>query len=222
MFPLDSTSANGSVSQHSVRRSLATGSAILALFLAGYLGQQYLPPPKPKVIGLDLGTTFCSVGVFLPGSGDVEVIADEEGRLSIPSCVSFTATAVLVGHEAAAQSERNPQNTIYDAKRFIGKTFEPGVLEQESARYPFKVGHPVWEVPAALSYLREAFQPCISIFRSGDQQQRKRRVPGLHQSYLQREPRVHRLQAVAEDEEDGRATAGRAHRESGHIGACRF
>lgn len=125
-----------------MRCSLATGSAILALFLAGYLGQQYLPPPKPRVIGLDLGTTFCSVGVFHPGSGEVEVIADEQGRLSIPSCVSFTANAVLVGHEAAELSERNPQNTIYDAKRFIGKIFEPGLLEQESERYPFKVGIP--------------------------------------------------------------------------------
>lgn len=123
------------------------------MFLAGYLGQQYLPPPKPKVIGLDLGTTFCSVGVFHPGSGDVEVIADEEGRLSIPSCVSFTAAAVLVGHEAAEQSERNPQNTIYDAKRFIGKTFEPGMLEQESARYPFQVSDPVC---SALPCLMEA------------------------------------------------------------------
>nr|XP_046246352.1 heat shock 70 kDa protein 13 [Scatophagus argus] len=115
------------------------GSVILALFLAGYLGQQYLPPPKPKVIGLDLGTTFCSVGVFHPGSGEVEVIADEEGRMSIPSAVSFTTTAVLAGHEAVDLADSSPQNTIYDAKRFIGKIFEPEVLEQESARYPFKV-----------------------------------------------------------------------------------
>ncbi|XP_037631002.1 heat shock 70 kDa protein 13 [Sebastes umbrosus] len=115
------------------------GSVILALFLAGYLGQQYLPPPKPKVIGLDLGTTFCSVGVFHPGSGEVEVIADEEGRKSIPSAVSFTTTEVLAGHEAVELTDSNPQNTIYDAKRFIGKIFEPEVLEQESARYPFKV-----------------------------------------------------------------------------------
>lgn len=115
------------------------GSVILALFLAGYLGQQYLPPPKPKVIGLDLGTTFCSVGVFHPGSGEVEVIADEEGRKSIPSAVSFTTTAVLAGHEAVDLADSNPQNTIYDAKRFIGKIFDPEVLEQESARYPFKV-----------------------------------------------------------------------------------
>uniref|UniRef100_A0A1A8H266 Heat shock 70 kDa protein 13 n=1 Tax=Nothobranchius korthausae TaxID=1143690 RepID=A0A1A8H266_9TELE len=115
------------------------GSMILALLLAGYLGQQYLPPPKPKVIGLDLGTTFCSVGVFHPGSGEVEVIVDKEGRKSIPSAVTFTHTAVLAGQEAVELSDNNPQNTIYDAKRFIGKLFEPGVLEQESARYPFKV-----------------------------------------------------------------------------------
>ncbi|CAF95162.1 unnamed protein product, partial [Tetraodon nigroviridis] len=123
------------------RRSLAAGSAVLALFLAGYLGQQYLPPPQPRVIGLDLGTTFCSVGVFYPGSGEVEVLADAEGRRSIPSCVSFTAAAVLVGHEAAEQADRNPRNTIYDAKRFIGKLFEPGVLEREErALHPSRNG----------------------------------------------------------------------------------
>lgn len=119
---------------------MSSGSVILALFLAGYLGQQYLPPPKPRVIGLDLGTTFCSVAVFHPGIGEVEVIADEEGRKSIPSTVSFTDTAVLAGHEAVDVEQVNPQNTIYDAKRFIGKLFQADVMQQESARYPFKVG----------------------------------------------------------------------------------
>lgn len=115
------------------------GSVILALLLAGYLGQQYLPPPKPRVIGLDLGTTFCSVGVFQPGTGDVEVIGDEKGRKSIPSVVSFTATGVYAGHEGQELADINPQNTVYDAKRFIGKIFDREALEQESARYPFKV-----------------------------------------------------------------------------------
>ncbi|KAF5899609.1 heat shock 70 kDa protein 13, partial [Clarias magur] len=115
------------------------GSVILALFLAGYLGQQYLPPPKPRVIGLDLGTTFCSVAVFQPGTGDVEVIGDEKGRKSIPSVVSFTPTGVYVGHEGQELADINPQNTVYDAKRFIGKIFDQKTLDQESARYPFKV-----------------------------------------------------------------------------------
>ncbi|XP_064158075.1 heat shock 70 kDa protein 13 [Anguilla rostrata] len=116
------------------------GSTILALFLAGYLGQQYLPPPKPTVIGLDLGTTFCSVGVFHPGVGDVEVIGDAEGRKSIPSVVSFTLTEVHAGYAGQELADSNPYNTIYDAKRFIGKIFDkPEDLERESARYPFKV-----------------------------------------------------------------------------------
>lgn len=115
------------------------GSVILALFLAGYLGQQYLPPPKPRVIGLDLGTTFCSVGVFHPGTGEVEVIADDKGRRSIPSVVSFTTAGVFSGHEGQELSDINPQNTIYDSKRFIGKIFDRETLERESARYPFKV-----------------------------------------------------------------------------------
>ncbi|XP_027006383.2 heat shock 70 kDa protein 13 [Tachysurus fulvidraco] len=115
------------------------GSVILALFLAGYLGQQYLPPPKPRVIGLDLGTTFCSVAVFQPGTGDVEVIGDEKGRKSIPSVVSFTETGVYAGHEGQELADVNPQNTVYDGKRFIGKIFDQKALEQESSRYPFKV-----------------------------------------------------------------------------------
>lgn len=117
----------------------AFASFILALLLAGYLGQQFLPPPKPKVVGLDLGTTFCSVGVFHSGTGEVEVIGDEDGRKSLPSVVSFTTAGVYVGHDVQDLVDSNPQNTIYDAKRFIGKVFEPDALIAESDRYPFQV-----------------------------------------------------------------------------------
>lgn len=116
-----------------------SGSAILALFLAGYLGQQYLPPPKPKVIGIDLGTTFCSVGVFHPGLGEVEVIGDLQGRKSIPSVVSFTVSGIHSGYEGQDLADANPLNTIYDAKRFIGKLFTPEDLERESTPYQFQV-----------------------------------------------------------------------------------
>ncbi|XP_067849486.1 heat shock 70 kDa protein 13 isoform X1 [Heptranchias perlo] len=115
------------------------GSSILALLLAGYLAQQYLPPPKPKVIGLDLGTTYCSVGVFQPGTGKVEVIADRAGRKSLPSVVSFTDRDILAGYEAQELADTNPLNTVYDAKRFIGKRFTPEELRSESSRYQFKV-----------------------------------------------------------------------------------
>ncbi|KFQ45955.1 Heat shock 70 kDa protein 13, partial [Nestor notabilis] len=116
-----------------------SGSAVLALLLAGYLAQQYLPMPAPKVIGIDLGTTYCSVGVFLPGTGQVKVIADENGHNSIPSIVSFTDTDVYVGYDGLELADSNPQNTIYDAKRFIGKIFSLEELKSESSRYPFKI-----------------------------------------------------------------------------------
>ncbi|KFQ05627.1 HSP13 protein, partial [Haliaeetus albicilla] len=116
-----------------------SGSAILALLLAGYLAQQYLPMPTPKVIGIDLGTTYCSVGVFLPGTGKVKVIADENGHNSIPSIVSFTDREVYVGYDGLELADSNPQNTIYDAKRFIGKIFTSEELKNESSRYPFKI-----------------------------------------------------------------------------------
>ncbi|KAJ6662455.1 hypothetical protein lerEdw1_011868 [Lerista edwardsae] len=117
------------------------GSAILTLLLAGYLAQQYLPMPTPKVIGVDLGTTYCSVGVFLPGTGQVKVIPDENGHHSIPSIVSFAETDVLVGYDGLELADSNPQNTVYDAKRFIGKIFTPEELMRESSRYPFKILH---------------------------------------------------------------------------------
>ncbi|NWW49313.1 HSP13 protein, partial [Pedionomus torquatus] len=116
-----------------------SGSAVLALLLAGYLAQQYLPMPTPKVVGIDLGTTYCSVGVFLPGTGQVKVIADENGHNSIPSIVSFTDKAVYVGYDGLELADSNPQNTIYDAKRFIGKIFTSEELKNESSRYPFKI-----------------------------------------------------------------------------------
>lgn len=115
------------------------GSAVLTLLLAGYLAQQFLPPPTPKVIGIDLGTTYCSVGVFYAGTGKVKVIPDENGHVSIPSMVSFTDDDVYVGYESLELADSNPQNTIYDAKRFIGKIFTPEELEAEIGRYPFKV-----------------------------------------------------------------------------------
>lgn len=111
----------------------------MTLLLAGYLAQQYLPMPTPKVIGVDLGTTYCSVGVFLPGTGQVKVIPDENGHNSIPSIVSFTEKDVYVGYDGLELADSNPQNTVYDAKRFIGKIFTPEELRWESRRYPFKV-----------------------------------------------------------------------------------
>ncbi|XP_061404727.1 heat shock 70 kDa protein 13 [Lethenteron reissneri] len=116
------------------------GMAVLALLLAGYLGQQYLPPPKPRIVGIDLGTTYCSIGVYHAGVGEVEVLADADGRRAFPSVVAAGPDGhVLAGFPALQQAADNPHATLYDAKRFIGRAFSPGELEREAGRYQFTV-----------------------------------------------------------------------------------
>lgn len=115
------------------------GTAVLALLLAGYLGQRYLPPPKPKIVGIDLGTTYSCIGVYHAVTGHVNVIADEDGHQCIPSVVAFSGENILVGYEAVKQAEHNPTNTLYDAKRFIGKAFTKDELNAEMSRYPFQL-----------------------------------------------------------------------------------
>ncbi|ELU00381.1 hypothetical protein CAPTEDRAFT_221120 [Capitella teleta] len=85
------------------------------------------------------GTTYSCVGVFLAGTGEVEVLKDAKGHKCIPSVVAFKDGRVLTGYEAVAQADHNPSNTLYDAKRFIGKKFSPEELNTERPRYPFKI-----------------------------------------------------------------------------------
>uniref|UniRef100_A0AAU0MUY4 Heat shock 70 kDa protein 13 n=1 Tax=Urechis unicinctus TaxID=6432 RepID=A0AAU0MUY4_UREUN len=115
------------------------GLSFLALLLAGYWAQQLLPPPKPKIVGIDLGTTYSCIGIYHAVSGDTEILRNEGGQQCIPSVVAFKEGKILVGQAAVDQAEHNPHNTIYDAKRFIGKHFSREEFEDEKARYPFKL-----------------------------------------------------------------------------------
>ncbi|XP_022344796.1 heat shock 70 kDa protein 13-like [Crassostrea virginica] len=115
------------------------GTSILAVLLAGYFAQKYLPPPKPKIVGIDLGTTFSCVGVYHAVSGAVDILEAQDGHQCIPSVVAVSEEGFLVGYKAVAQSEHNPKNTIYDAKRFIGKKYTAEELSQAQKRYPFKL-----------------------------------------------------------------------------------
>lgn len=115
------------------------GTAILAVLLAGYFAQIYLPPPKPKIVGIDLGTTFSCVGMYHAVTGNVSVLVTQDDHKCIPSVVAILDDKVLVGYKAFAQAEHNPYNTLYDAKRFIGKKFSNQELIDAQRQYAFKL-----------------------------------------------------------------------------------
>ena len=90
-----------------------------------------------KIIGIDLGTTRCCVGAWR--KNHVEIIPNEIGERTTPSIVSFTKSQIVIGESARAKMVRNVENTIYDAKRLIGRKFDDPVVEEDKKFWGFQI-----------------------------------------------------------------------------------
>ncbi|KNE61486.1 chaperone DnaK [Allomyces macrogynus ATCC 38327] len=89
-------------------------------------------------VGIDLGTTYSCVAYMTP-DGRVEVIPNEQGNRTTPSYVAFTSTERLIGDAAKNQAAMNPKNTVFDAKRLIGRRFDEPSVKKDMALWPFTV-----------------------------------------------------------------------------------
>jgi len=109
----------------------------LLVALVGFAAAEEAAENMGSVIGIDLGTTYSCVGVYK--GGRVEIVANDQGNRITPSYVSFTDTERLIGDSAKNIATSNPERTIFDAKRLIGRKFTDKEVQRDMKMFPFKV-----------------------------------------------------------------------------------
>mmetsp|Transcript_63860 Transcript_63860/g.157140 ORF Transcript_63860/g.157140 Transcript_63860/m.157140 type:complete len:438 (+) Transcript_63860:257-1570(+) len=117
---------------------LVTGG-ILSVVLSAIFAAVFNPlPPKPGVVGIDLGTTYSVIALFHNGS--VEVVPDHEHKNLTPSVVAFTEdNQILVGYPARDYGVKHPESVVFDAKRLIGHRYNEKTVQHDQEFYPFDV-----------------------------------------------------------------------------------
>jgi L1 cell adhesion molecule like protein len=123
---------------------------------------------KDICVGIDLGTTFSAVGIYKDDR--IEIIANDQGNRTTPSYVAFTDTERLVGDAAKNQAAMNPKNTIFDAKRLIGRKYSDATVKSDMRLWPFKVVCGDGDT-RGLSDLRSQWKPHVEVEYRGETRQ---------------------------------------------------
>jgi heat shock protein 5 len=113
---------------------------LVVLFAAGIVATFVAAEEASKlgtVIGIDLGTTYSCVGVYK--NGHVEIIANDQGNRITPSWVAFTDSERLIGEAAKNQAAVNPERTVFDVKRLIGRKYEDKEVQKDIKLFPYKI-----------------------------------------------------------------------------------